>query len=115
MTAPNLRNIQSILGKTNQIDIDTTDSILLNNTIDSNKVLKINSILVNGNSINQANVTIKIHDGTTDKIYVSTIVPASAAVEFLVNKPLYLEENKILKIISNNAGLTASVSYEEIM
>jgi hypothetical protein len=115
MTAPNLRNISNIIGKTEQITIGSSATVLLNNPTNSDKVLKINTLLVNGDSTNAIDVTVDIFDGTTARKYGTTTIPAVAVVDFIVNKPLYLEEGKSLRLTASlNNATTATVSYEEI-
>ena len=115
MTAPNLRNISNIIGKTSQITIGSSPTVILSNPADSNKVFKINTLLVNGHSTNAVDVTVDIYDGATAKPYGTTTIPAIAVVDFIVNKPLYLEEGKSLRLSGSIGNLTtATVSYEEI-
>jgi hypothetical protein len=115
MTAPNLRNISNIVGKTAQITIGSTPTVILSNSADSNKVFKINTLLVNGHSVNAVDVTVDIYDGATSRPYGTTTIPAIAVVDFIVNKPLYLEEGKSLRLLGSVNNLTtATVSYEEI-
>lgn len=115
MTAPNLKNINNIIGKTAHLAITDSPTAIISNGTNSNKVFKINSININGNSEFSTEITVDIYDGTTSYPYGSTIVPADATLEFMVNKPLYLEEGKSLRIKSNITDrANATVSYEEI-
>ena len=62
MTAPNIINVTSILGKTVfDADISVSDDALLTNDVDSGKVLKVNSLII-------ANI-----DGTTSATITVTI------------------------------------------
>ena len=68
MAAPNIINATSIFGKTTAAQLDTTvTTSLLANAGSSNKLLKINSIIVgNKDGANAANVTISWYNGSTD-------------------------------------------------
>ena len=124
MAAPNIVSVTSIYGKTTgvQLNTTTTTGIL---TCASNKVLKINSIIVaNIDGTSAADVTINFFDtdsdgsGTdrTNPIASTVAVPAdSTLVVSDKNSAFYLEEgDKITGGASANADLQCTISYEEI-
>ena len=124
MAAPNIVSVTSIYGKTTgvQLNTTTTTGIL---TCASNKVLKINSIIVaNIDGTNSADVTINFFDtdsdgsGTdrTNPIASTVAVPAdSTLVVSDKNSAFYLEEgDKITGGASANSDLQCTISYEEI-
>ena len=124
MAAPNIVSVSSIYGKTTgvQLNTTTTTGIL---TCASNKVLKINSIIVaNIDGTSAADVTINFFDtdsdgsGTdrTNPIASTVAVPAdSTLVVSDKNSAFYLEEgDKITGGASANADLQCTISYEEI-
>jgi hypothetical protein len=119
MAAPNIINATSILGKTTAAALDTTTTTsLLANSASSNKLLKINSIIVgNKDGTNSADVTISWYNGSTDFFIASTIaVPADTTLVVLgKDAPIFLEEGQSLRGgASANSDLDVIISYEEL-
>jgi len=119
MAAPNIINATSIFGKTTAAQLDTTvTTSLLANAGSSNKLLKINSIIVgNKDGTNDADVTVSWYDGSTDYYLASTItVPADSTLVVLgKDAPIFLEEGQSLRGgASANGDLDAIISYEEL-
>tara|TARA_B100000085_G_C18159346_1_gene356755 strand:+ start:34 stop:402 length:369 start_codon:yes stop_codon:yes gene_type:complete len=119
MAAPNIVNVTSIYGKTvcQALDTTLTTAIVPNNN-GSNKLLKLNSIIIsNIDGTNAADVTISVHNGTADFYLAKTVtVPAKSTLVVLgKDAPIYLEENQILRGGASAAGdLHCIVSYEEL-
>ena len=118
MTAPNIVNVATILGKTVQAALDTTltTEILACSTDD---VLKINTILIaNIDGTNAADVSVFItKSGGSPIAIASTIsVPADATLNLIdKNSSFYLEEGDNIEAGASAAGdLTITISYEEI-
>jgi len=119
MAAPNLINASSIYGKTIGALLGTTvtTNIL---TCPSNKVLKINTIIVsNIDGTNAADVTVRFHDDSTgnDRHLAKTIsVPAdSTLVVISKDTSIYLEEGDEIRAgASASSDLEMVISYEEI-
>ena len=119
MAAPNIIIATSILGKTTAAELDTTTTTsLLANAASSNKLLKINSIIVgNKDGTNSADVTISWYNGSTDFFIASTIaVPADTTLVVLgKDAPIFLEEGQSLRGgASANSDLDVIISYEEL-
>jgi hypothetical protein len=119
MAAPNIINATSIFGKTTAAALDTTTTTsLLANSASSNKLLKINSIIVgNKEGTNSADVTISWYNGSTDFFIASTIaVPADTTLVVLgKDAPIFLEEGQSLRGgASANSDLDVIISYEEL-
>ena len=119
MAAPNIINATSIFGKTTAAQLDTTvTTSLLANSASSNKLLKINSIIVgNKDGTNDADVTVSWYDGSTDYYLASTItVPADSTLVVLgKDAPIFLEEGQSLRGgASANSDLDVIISYEEL-
>ena len=119
MAAPNIINATSILGKTTAAALDTTTTTsLLANSASSNKLLKINSIIVgNKDGTNSADVTISWYNGSTDYYLAYTItVPADSTLVVLgKDAPIFLEEGQSLRGgASANSDLDVIISYEEL-
>ena len=118
MAAPNIVGVVTITGKTVTGALGTSTASLLQNSASSNKVFKVNTILVsNVDGTNSATADISIFDGSNDR-YISKgiTVPAGATVVLIdKNSSLYLEENKHIRgNASANGDLEIIISYEEI-
>ena len=119
MAAPNIVNVTSIYGKSKGVALDTTlTTALLANGLNSGKLLKLNSIIVsNVDGINNADVTISMHDGTADFYLAKTVqVPADSTLVVLgKDSPIYLEESdEIRGGASADGDLEVIISYEEL-
>lgn len=123
MAAPNIVNVTSIIGKTNAIDLTTTNNTeLVSNAASSNKVFKINSLVISNvdGSLNIA-VTVNFNNqdnigGTNFPIISTGSVPADSTLVVIdKTNQLYLEEDRSIGITADVANkLKAIVSYEEI-
>ena len=119
MTAPNLVNVTSILGKTMGANLGTTvtTDIL---TCPANKVLKINSIIVsNIDGTNSANVTCYFFDDSASTRYslaTTVAVPADSTLVIIgKDSPIYLEESDHIEGGTDNTNdLAMVISYEEL-
>ena len=119
MTQPNIVNVTSILGETVTAELDTTlTTSLLANSAASDKVYKVNTIIVgNKDGTNDAAVTISHYDGSNDRYLASTVtVPADATLVVLdKNSSIYLEEGHSIRGgASANSDLDVVISYEII-
>jgi len=123
MAAPNIVNVTSIIGKTNVVDLTTTNATLVvENAAASNKVLKINSLVVsNVDGTNAADITISLYSednigGTATQIVSTVSVPADASLIVIDrNSFIYLEEDKSIGATAGSASdLKVVCSYEEI-
>lgn len=119
MAAPNIVAVTSIYGKTKGDNLGTTltTDIL---TCPSDKVLKINSIIVaNIDGSNSADATVYFYDSSATARYAlaSTIaVPADASIIVIdKNSAIYLEESDQIEAGASSASdLVITISYEEI-
>lgn len=118
MTAPNIINATSILGKTAVQTVSTSSTAILSNGAASDKVLKINSLIVaNIDGAVSADITVELVRSAVAYRLASTItVPADAAIVVISkDSMLYLEEGDTLNLTASAAGdLQAVCSYEEI-
>ena len=117
MAAPNIVNVATITGKSVTGALGTSTATLLQNSASSNKVFKINTILVsNVDGTNSATAAISLYDGTDRYIAKGITVPAGATVVLIdKNSSLYLEEDKIIRGDASATGdLEFIISYEEI-
>lgn len=123
MAAPNIVNVSTITGKTSVVTLSTTNATaIVSNAASSNKVFKINSLIVaNVDGTLNASITVNYYSqddigGTATAIANTIMVPADASLVIIdKNSSIYLEEDKSLGAIASAAGdLTIICSYEEI-
>lgn len=123
MSAPNIVNITSIIGKSAyNTPSGITAVVLLANPAASGKVIKINQLVasnVNGGSAISATAainTLATGAGVNYPIVSAVSVPINASL-IIIDKTtsLYLEEDRSITITSGTAsGISYTVSYEEI-
>ena len=123
MAAPNIVNVTTITGKTDQINLTTTSATaVVSNTAASGKVFKINSLVVsNVDGTSAADITVSVYSeddigGTATELVSTVSVPADASLVVIdKNTSLYLEEDMSIGATAGTANdLKVVVSYEEI-
>ena len=123
MAAPNIVNVATITGKTDQIDLSTTNATaVVSNAASSGKVFKINSLIVsNVDGTSAADITVAVYSqddigGTATELVSTVSVPADASLVVIdKNTSLYLEEDMSIGATAGTASdLKVVVSYEEI-
>ena len=123
MSAPNIVNVTTITGKSAVVSLTTTNATLVvENPAASNKVFKINSLVVsNVDGTNAADITIALYSeddigGTATEIVSTVSVPADASLIVIdKNTSLYLEEDRSIGATAGAANdLKVVISYEEI-
>ena len=119
MAAPNIVNVTSIYGKTSLGALTTsTTASLLANAASSNKLLKVNSIIVaNKDGSSSADVTVSVYKGSTD-FYLAYTVPVPNDATLIVlgkDAPIYLEEGQSIRGgASANGDLDMIISKKEL-
>jgi len=119
MAAPNLVNVTSILGKSMGAALGTNVNTTIL-TCPSEKVLKINSIIVaNVDGTNSANATVKFYDDSASTPYTlaaTVVVPADSTLIVIgKDSPIYLEESDTIRAgASASSDLEIVISYEEL-
>lgn len=123
MANPNIANVTTILGNSSQVSLSTTNATqLVSNAASSNKVFKINSIVVaNVDGTSAADITINIYSqasmgGTAFPIASTISVPADATL-IVTDKTtsFYLLENQSIGAVAGSASdLVVVTSWEEI-
>jgi hypothetical protein len=116
MANPNIVAVTLINGKTAVANVANTATELVVNTAGSNKVFKLNSLIISnidGNTPTE--VTIDIYRSNVAYHLAKTVtVPADASLD-LLTKSIYLEEGDQLRVTGQfNNYLQAVCSYEEI-
>jgi hypothetical protein len=118
MAAPNIVNVTTIIGKTAVQDVTTTFSAIVSNDVSSNKVFKINTLIIsNIDGVNSADISVDLFRSSTSYLLASTITVPADATLVVVSKdnPIYLEEGDSLRCLASaNGDLEAVCSYEEI-
>lgn len=123
MAAPNIVNVTSIIGKSAVIDLTSTSATsVLSNAASSNKVFKIESLIVaNVDGTNAADITINYYTaaalgGTASQIVSTVSVPADSSLVVIDrNTSIYLEEDKSIGATAGSANdLKVLISYEDI-
>ena len=117
MANPNVVAVSSIYANT-AVDADVAASAVSLLTCGSNKLQKINSLIIaNIDGTNAATIDVWVTRSSVDYYIAKTIsVPADATLVVIdKNMGLYLVESDVLKIQASSAGdLSATCSYEEI-
>ena len=123
MTAPNLVNVATITAKSAVVSLTTTNATLVvENPASSNKVFKINSLIVsNVDGSNAADITVSYYSednigGTATEIVKTISVPADASLVVIdKSTSIYLEEDRSIGATAGVANdLKVIVSYEEL-
>ena len=123
VNTPIFRPTNTITGKTNVVDLTTTNATLVvENPAASNKVFKINSLIVsNVDGTDAADITISYYSednigGTATQITSTVSVPADASLIVIdKNTYIYLEEDRSIGATAGSASdLKVVCSYEEL-
>lgn len=129
MANPNIVNVTTINGVTTYLTPSGTSAVvLLPNAAASNKVFKINQIVVANTTGTAANTTVSIYTngavaqgsapsgGTAFPVAATISVPGNASL-IVVDKTtaIYLQEGTSITVTSGTgSALTYSISYEDI-
>ena len=121
MTAPNIINVSSIKGKTTTATSTLTATTFIDNTINSSKVLKLNTLYVANTSTASATITVVHYSNVSLGLVVkylarNIVVPAATTVLVLGRDgPIYLEEDQRISVYASITNVLDVVcSYEEI-
>ena len=125
MSNPNIINVSSIVGNVSSFLVSSTASpfatAIANNAAGSNKIYKINSIIVANVSASACNITINLYPqddlaGTATAIASTVSVPAYASLIVLDRTTtMYLLEDKSLGIVAGTSNaLTVTTSWDEM-
>ena len=122
MANPNIVNVTSIVGNSLSVAVGTSATQLASNAASSNKVFKINSIVVaNIDGTAAADITVNIYSaaalgGTAIAIASTISIPPDASL-IVTDKTtmFYLLENQSIGALASATGdLVATISFEEI-
>jgi hypothetical protein len=123
MANPNIVNVTSILGENASVSLTSTSATsIVSNAASSNKVLKINTLIVsNVDGTNACDITINKYSaaalgGSAFAIASTVSVPADASL-IVIDKTtaIYLKENESIGAIAGTANdLVVTCSWEDI-
>jgi len=123
MANPNIVGITTLTGKTDTFSLaDTNANVILSNAASSDKVMKVNTIIVaNDDGTSAADITVSLNSaaagGGTAVQIASTIQVTADSTLVLIDKAssFYLLEDKSLVATASAANdLNVIISYEEI-
>ena len=123
MANPNIVGVTTITGKTAIFSLaDTSATTILNNAASSNKVFKVNTIIVaNDDGTNAADITVTLFPeddaGGTGVQIASTIQVVADSTLVVIDKAssFYLQEDRSIQATASAGGdLNVIISYEEI-
>jgi hypothetical protein len=123
MANPNIANVTTILGENSLVSLTTTNATqIVSNANASNKVFKINSLVVaNTDGVSPFFVTVSIYSaaalgGTAFPIVSTLTIPADSSVIIIDrNSGIYLKENQSIGATAQTASkLVVTASWEEI-
>lgn len=118
MAQPNIVNVGTIRGNTALMNVITVASNVVVNPASSNKVYKINTLLIsNIDGTNAADITAEFWRAGIFYDIASTITVPADSTLVLISKDtsIYLEEGDYIRLqASANNDLNAILSYEEI-
>lgn len=119
MAAPNIINASTITLQTAVLDVTTSATAIASNSGGSNKVFKLNGLIVsNKNASTSYKITAEIYstDRSPNASYLAyqISIPANSSLDIL-SKSFYLQEGDALRLTADaNSQLSALCSYEEI-
>ena len=118
MAAPNIAGTTTITGKTAVLAVTTTQAAIVSNTAASDKVFKVNSLIIsNIDGLVAADITVVVKRSATDYALASTIAIPNDTSLVVINKDstVYLEEGDAIHLTASATGdLVGVCSYEEI-
>jgi hypothetical protein len=117
MANPNIINTTTILAKTVSLPLATSNSTIINNALDSNNIIKINSIIASNFGNVSCDVLMIFQTGANSTTIAGNITVPTKSILVLVSKDyqLYLEENcSIIARASVSNTLSMTASYEVI-
>lgn len=118
MSAPNILQVSTIVGKTDVLNVTTTPTAIVTNDLSSNKVYKINALVIaNIDGTSSCDITADILRASNPYRLVNTVSVYSDSSFIAIGRdyPLYLEEGDALRLTASaNSSLTGICSYEVI-
>jgi hypothetical protein len=115
MANPNIVAVTTINGKTAVANVANTAIELVVNTAGSNKVFKLNTLIISNTANTNTGIDIDIYRSNVAYHLAKNItVPSDASIDVL-SKSVYLEEGDVLRVTAaENDRIQSVCSYEEI-
>ena len=123
MSAPNLKNMSTVTGKSAAVALTGTNNVLLlSNSSSSNKLLKTSTLIIsNTDGATPADINLYYHSqasgsGTANDLFRNITVDNKTSITLLdKNESIYIEEDRSLTLVASTGNiLKAFISYEEI-
>lgn len=117
MANPNIINVANIQPTTVVANVSTTSANLVTNSSGSNKVFKINSLIIANKNTASANVTVNLNRSSVDYALAFTVAVPSQASIVVVSKDssVYVQEGDVINVLASaNSYLQAVCSYDDI-
>lgn len=118
MANPNIVAVTEIYGKTAFLPVTTTTTSIVENSSSSNKILKINSLIIANVGQSSSTITVDILRGATPTHVIKSVSvePSTAFTAIDKSVLIYLEEGDSLRLTAqSDLSLEAICSYEEII
>lgn len=117
MANPNIAQTASILGRTELQAVTTSATAIATNGAASNKVFKVNVLVVANIASSDVDVTVDVfRSGTATRMANAITIPANSSLALLAKEnPVYLLEGDSLRLTASaNSRAEAVCSFEEI-
>lgn len=117
MSALNIINASSIIGKTSVANLTTSSSTVVSNPLDSNVVIKLNTIFCHNYGNTSSFVTINFQRGSNTVSFANVMAIPTNTTLTLLSKDMcvYLEENDSISAYSSSSNtLAIFASYDQI-
>lgn len=116
MSAPNISELTSVLGKTATQTCTTSNTNMVVNSSGSNTVYKVNTILACNYNTVDVDLSVNFSNNGSSYAFVSSLnVPAKSTIDILQSGKIYLEENDAIQIYASSTNsINVLVSYEII-
>ena len=116
MSAPNISELTSVLGKTATQTCTTSNTNMVVNSSGSNSVYKVKTILACNYNTVDVDLSVNFSNNGGSYAFVSELnVPANSTIDILQSGKIYLEENDAIQIYASSTNsINVLVSYEII-
>jgi hypothetical protein len=117
MATPNLLIANTVVGNIATQNVSTVSTTIVSNASDSNKLYKINLLLITNTQATTANINIILNRNSVETSFLRNIVIPTSSSFTAIDKSsmIYLKEGDSIKLFSSGSNvLDATCSFEEI-
>jgi len=117
MANPNIATTNALYGRTQLQHVTTTPTAIADNAAGSNKVFKLNTLVITNLGTSVASITADIfRSGDATKLANQIPVPAQSSLVLIAKEnPFYLLEGDALRLTASvNSALDGICSFEEV-